>query len=119
MNNIDLLKAKTENDSALGLGISALHCWIKCLEFILHLSYKIEIKKYKPKKIEEKLLSLYVDMPKTGSGNTNDGNTARRAFKNSEVFSEITKVDCDVSKRLHNIFITISCGYPINTNELD
>ncbi|XP_065678116.1 uncharacterized protein LOC136093124 [Hydra vulgaris] len=135
MSYIDLLKAKTENDSALGLGISALHCWIKCLEFILHSSYKIEIKKYKPKTIEQKLsvdlkkkeiqvlfrerLSLYVDMPKTGSGNTNDGNTARRAFKNSEVFSEITKVDCDIIKRLHNILITISCGFPIIINELD
>ncbi|XP_065673940.1 uncharacterized protein LOC136090891 [Hydra vulgaris] len=32
MNNIGLLKAKTENESALGLGGSALHCWIKCLD---------------------------------------------------------------------------------------
>jgi hypothetical protein len=135
MNNIDLVKAKPENESALALGISGLHCWIKCFEFIIHLSYKMDIKKYKAKTNDEKLsvklrkkevqlnfrerLSLSVDMPKAGFGNSNDGNTSRRAFKNHEVFSEITKVDCDVIKRLHNILITISCGYPIRINELE
>ena len=32
---------------------------------------------------------------------------------------KISKVDCDIMKRLHNILITISCGYPININKLD
>ncbi|XP_065665488.1 uncharacterized protein LOC136086917 [Hydra vulgaris] len=47
-------------------------------------------------------------MPKTGSGNTNDDNTARRAFKNSEVFSEITKVDylycTETAKRIVSLY---------------
>ena len=64
-------------------------------------------------------LSLFVDMPKARFGNSNHGNTARRAFKSYEVFSKISKVDCDIVKRLHNILIPISCGYPININELD
>ena len=106
MNNIDLVKAKVENESALTLRISGLHCWRKCWEFFLHFSYKIEIKKYKAKTIKEKLsvnlrkkeiqlhfrvhLSLSVDMPKAGFGKSNDGTTARRAYKNHELFSEIT-----------------------------
>ena len=36
------------------------------------------------------ILSLIVDQPKVGFGNSNDGNTLRRAFENSEIFSEIT-----------------------------
>ena len=35
-------------------------------------------------------LSLLVDVPKTGFGNTNDGNTARRAFMHAEAFADIT-----------------------------
>ena len=33
-----------ENELPLALGILGLHCCIKCLEFILHLSCKMEIK---------------------------------------------------------------------------
>ena len=39
-------------------------------------------------------LGLLVDFPKTsGSGTSNDGNTSRRAFEKSEIFSSITGVD--------------------------
>ena len=37
MNNSDLVKVKPVNDDALSLGLSSLHCWIKCFEDILHL----------------------------------------------------------------------------------
>ena len=40
-------------------------------------------------KFREKL-SLIVGQPKVGFGSSNDRNTARRAFENSEIFSEIT-----------------------------
>ena len=55
MNNMDLVKAKTENESALVVRILGLHYWIKCLKFTLHLNYKMKIKKCKEKTIEEKL----------------------------------------------------------------
>jgi len=38
-------------------------------------------------------MGLLVDMPKTGgSGSTNDGNTARRAFNSPKRFSKITGI---------------------------
>ena len=64
-------------------------------------------------------LSLIVDQPKVGFGNSNDGNTSRRAFENSEIFSEITGVDIEVIKRMHIVLITISCGYHIDTDRFE
>ena len=76
--------------------MSNLHCWIKCFEFILELGYKMENQKFQARTEKEKLsvnlrknlikskfrekLSLIVDQPKVGFGNSNDGNTSRRAF---------------------------------------
>ena len=40
-------------------------------------------------------------------------------FKIMKFFSKTFKVDCDIIKRLDNILMTISCGYPITINELD
>ena len=37
-----------------------------------------------------KVLGILVDAPCQGSGNTNDGNTARRFFNNIHIISEIT-----------------------------
>ena len=61
-------------------------------------------------------LSLIVDCPKSGgSGNSNSGNTARRAFDNPEIFAEITGLDYNLIVRLKNILITLSCKFPVNS----
>ena len=54
-------------------------------------------------------MGLLVDIPKIGgSGSTNDGNTARRAFDNAKLFSEITGVDLELIERLSNkSFLTV------------
>ena len=39
-----------------------------------------------------KKLSMIVDVLKAGFGNTNERNTARKAFANANVFAEITGV---------------------------
>lgn len=44
---------------------------------------------------------LNVDQPKSGFGNSNDGNTARRFFQNAELSAEITKIDLEFIKRIH------------------
>lgn len=60
-------------------------------------------------------MGLIVDKPKPGgSGNSNDGNTARRFFSNPETSSEITGVDLELIKRLRNILISISCSEQID-----
>lgn len=80
-------------------GISPLHAWIRFFEYCLHLSYRVDLKVWqikgdklkvafhnRKKRIQAILwerLGLIVDRPKPGgSGTTNDGNTARRAFEN-------------------------------------
>ena len=135
MDDIDLVKKKPVNEQTLKLGMSNLQCWIKCFEFILHLRYKMENQKFQARTEKEKLsvnlrknlikskfrekLSLIVDQPKVGFGNSNDGNTSRRAFENSEIFSEITGVDIEVIKRMHIVLIKISCGYHIDTDQFE
>nr|XP_018903645.1 PREDICTED: uncharacterized protein LOC109034777 isoform X2 [Bemisia tabaci] len=60
-------------------------------------------------------MSLRVDIPKSGgSGNTNSGNTARKAFSDPELFSEITNIDVRSIERLQTILIAISCKLPLN-----
>ena len=88
---------KTEH---LLFGISVLHGWIRSFECLLHVVYRLPIKKKQARKnytgvsdkekVEETKrtiqaqfrgrLGLIVDKPKPGFGNSNDGNTARRFF---------------------------------------
>ena len=71
-----------------------MHARIRLFEAILHLGYKLPVKKWqlknendkkivnaKKKEIQEEFrtrLGLIVDVPKAGFGNSNDGNTSRR-----------------------------------------
>ena len=129
----EMSQVKPANDSSCAYGISGYHFWIRFFEFILHVGYKLAIKKFVAKTPEEKqlvqerkssiqhsfknLLSLNVDMPKVGSGNSNDGNTARRAFVNSELFSNITGVDKERINRLHAILQVINCKTHIDCSK--
>lgn len=116
-------------------GISPLHFWIRLFECILHISYRIDIKhwsirgndkeKLKVRKAEiqqrfwEKL-SLHVDKSiPGGSGNTNDGNTSRRAFSEPATFAEITDVDETLITRFRNILISLSCQYPLDLDKFE
>lgn len=49
-----------------------------------------------------------------GKGNTNDGNTARRFFRNPEKSCEITGIDIHLFKRFGNILSVLSSGHHIN-----
>ena len=96
----------TSNIDNIELGLSPLHARIRCFECLLHISYRLEIKKWqicgndnkkvcgKKRIIQNKFieeLGLRVDFPRQGgSGTSNDGNTARRAFKHFDLFSSIT-----------------------------
>ncbi|CAI6370476.1 unnamed protein product [Macrosiphum euphorbiae] len=117
---------KMEN---LEFGISILHGWIRFFECLLHLAYKLPFKKWQARGSDKEIvaetkkkiqiefktkLGLIVDKPKPGFGNTNDGNTARRFFKNAEVSAEITNLDLDLIKKMHTILIVVSCGHEID-----
>lgn len=112
-------------------GISPLHAWIRFFEFLLKLSYRIELKKWHVKGNDKvkltarkqtiqkafwKDMGLHVDKPRqNGSGNSNDGNTARRAFSNPELLSLILGIELDIIKRFHVILIAINCYYPLDS----
>lgn len=49
-----------------------------------------------------------------GFGTTNDGNTAKRFFRNYELSAEITGFNVELLKRFSVILQTISCGKDIN-----
>lgn len=135
-----LLKTKDFNSkifsirtSSLQYGISPLHAWIRFFEFILRVSYRLDFKKWHAKGndkgqmasrkqlLQEKFwqeMGLNVDKPNAnGSGNTNDGNTARRAFSNSIVLSSISGIDYEIIRRFHIILIAISCEYALNSDK--
>lgn len=111
-------------------GLSVLHNWIRFFETLLHIAYKLPIKKWQARSQEDKnivetrkkeiqkefkqKLGLLVDKPKPGYGSTNDGNTARRFFYNAETSAEITGCSLQIIKRFHIILQTIACGYEID-----
>ena len=58
---------------------------------------------------------LHVDQPRQGgAGSSNDGNTARRAFRDETLFAEITGVDEDLIHRLHVILQVMACGHAVD-----
>lgn len=124
-------KIFTPKPNTLNYGISPLHSWIRFFECILHISYRCDIQEWqirgaenkkrlndKKKLIQERFFTdmhLHVDKPKAnGFGSTNDGNTARRAFGNTKMFSDITNVDEELIKRFKIILICLSCQYEID-----
>jgi len=57
-------------------------------------------------------------MPKqNGSGNSNDGSTARRAFAKCEQLSSITGFNETLLNKLHVILVAISCNHYINSEK--
>ena len=63
-------------------------------------------------------LNLRVDFPLPGgSGNSNDGNTARRSFKCYEKFAEVLQIKTEVIKNFWTILIALSCQLPIDATD--
>lgn len=134
MNNIDIVVGKQVKEETFQFGLSTLHAWIRFFECLLHVSYRLEVKKWQVRGEDQKTIvearkrkvqsdfrskmGLLVDVPKSGgSGTTNDGNTARRFFKNIPLSASITGIDESIIKRFGVVLQTLSCGYEIN-NEL-
>ena len=105
------------------------------MECILHISYRLEFEKWqargedkekvkrRKKNIQDELrkkIGLVVDVPRSGgSGTSNDGNTARRFFRNSEEVAEIVGIKVDLLRRFHVILSVLSSTEEINPDSLD
>lgn len=131
----DLSKKSTDtflpDPKSLMYGISPLHAWIRVFECLLKISYRQELKVWQMRTVDQKMvfaekkkkiqailrtkLGLIVDKPVSGgSGNSNDGNTARRAFEKPEILAECLGIDCELIKLLKTILIAISIHLPID-----
>lgn len=113
-------------------GISPLHARIRCMEFILKLAYTLrqegeefdesigikEAEIRRKREIQRRFhdeLGLDVDKPKQGFGNSNDGNTSRRFFEQSEATARITGVNEEVITRIKIILNVLNCREEVNT----
>ena len=97
---------------------------------VLHIAYRLPFKKWqaraedKPKLAEEqkriqaelrRRLGILVDVVVPGKqGTTNDGNTARTFFKESEVVAEVTGVDQGLIDALGTLLTALTCGLAID-----
>lgn len=133
MNDLSKVSSKPENEEAFQYGLSTLHAWIRLMETILHISYNLTFEKWSATTPENKIrkeekkkcvqdrfrneLGLHIDKPRQGTGNSNDGNTARKFFSNYQCAANITGVDEELIKRLYIILQTMSSGIAINATK--
>lgn len=123
------------NEEAFDMGLTTLHAWLRSYELVLDIGEKgapnterlSALNKsqipFKAKYIHDAmkdLLGISVNEARAGGmGNSNSGNNARNAFKNFEVFSDITKVDERITHRLWVILTTINLPYEINPDAFE
>lgn len=129
MNNLELVYSRPTKDNVYQYGISSLHMWIRCMECLLHISYNMDFKMWSARDGNKRLkearkettqkefrekTGLLVDIVKQGFGTTNDGNTARRFFRDFEKTASITKLNPELIRRFAVVLQTISSGRTIN-----
>nr|XP_037868017.1 uncharacterized protein LOC119628732 [Bombyx mori] len=95
----------------------SLHAWIRCMECLLHIEMgvargddkeKISIRKSAIQQALKKECGLLIDVVKQEVGTTNDGNTARRFFRDAEVTARIIRIRKDLIERFHVILQTVA-----------
>lgn len=130
MNQLDRIYDRPKDTEFFKFGLSTLHAWMRFMECVLHISYNLSFEKWSVRLQEHKekherrkreiqiafkdKMGLKVDFVLQGKGTTNDGNTARRFFRNYELTAEITKFDVRLLKRFAVILQTMASGKRIN-----
>ncbi|KAL4711296.1 hypothetical protein ACJJTC_019137 [Scirpophaga incertulas] len=130
MNNLPLIVSKPTDPDLCRYGLSSLHIWIRMMECILHIAYRLTIQTWtvkgdskcimesRKKTIQDAFknrIGLLIDIVKQGHGSTNDGNTARRFIANPNLTAEITGVSGDLIRWFAIILEAISSGNHIDT----
>lgn len=120
------------DESMYGFGISSLHAYIRTMECLLNISYRMDIREWQVrgeqnkkivKKTKEEIqkkfkgIGLIIDKVKPGFGTSNDGNTARAFFYNYATTAQITNIDENLIHRFGTILAAITSGYEINTEK--
>lgn len=130
MNRLDSIYDRPKNIEFYKFGLSTLHAWIRFMECVLHISYNMSFKKWSVRKQSHKeahelrktqiqkefkaKTGLKIDYVLQGKGSSNDGNTARRFFRNYKETAAITGFDVVLLKRFAVILQTMASGKEIN-----
>ncbi|XP_031783919.1 uncharacterized protein LOC116417026 [Nasonia vitripennis] len=130
-NDIDNMIERNIKSDSLKYGFLILHPNIRFMELVLHISYRLSLEvpvwrvskvfeavtNEKKKEIQDQLkseLSILVDAPTQGSGNTNNGNTASKFFNNTDVVARITGFNEHLLYRFKVILAVISSNCLVN-----
>lgn len=123
MNDLEALSKKTIDTELYKYGLSSLHMWIRTMECIIYIAYRLDLKTWivkgenkhvmeiRKKSIQDAFkpqMGLLVDIVKQGHGTTNEGNTARRFFAKYKTSASITGVN--VIKKFGTILQVVSSG---------
>ena len=123
-----VMQFKVDEDS-LSFGISPLHMLIRALEYILHVSYRLDLtlwrvpKELQPQMLERKNAILksfkdfahwIIDKVRAGQGNYNTGNLGRKVFSNYDLTASITGINIELIRNLHYMLTAINSGFHIN-----
>lgn len=134
VNNLSYVNNLPCNEENYKFGLSTLHCWIRFMEYLLHISYNLEFKKRCARTKEEKdskkkrktliqkslkKLSITVDVVKQGAGTTNTGNVARSFFAQAKSVATVTGLSEVLIKRLHNILQVLTCGHMVDCRKFE
>lgn len=131
MNQLLSAKHQAIEENNLQYGLSSLHGWVKMMEYILHISYMLEVKQptirgldakqraelaERKSLIQKKLaaLGMPIDRVVLGKGTSNTGNVARKFLRHYSEVSEITGVDQNCIQRLYFIMVALTCSKPLN-----
>lgn len=125
----DLTAVAAQPVTNLQYGLSTLHCWLRSFDCLLHLSYRLplqedskERRQQRKAEVQEAFrtrMGLRVDEPRAGgSGNSNDGNTARRAFRSPAEFAACTGVDQELIDRVGTVLQAVSSLHQLDIDAL-
>ncbi|KAL4710844.1 hypothetical protein ACJJTC_016128 [Scirpophaga incertulas] len=127
LNAINVMR--TPDTDMYKFGISPLHARLRTMECLLNVAYRLDIKVWQVRGNDKKVafkkrkediikkfkdVGLIIDKVKPGFGTSNDGNTARRFFKDSQATANITGVDKTLIYRLSIILRLLSSEYEID-----
>lgn len=136
----NISKERTINEEVLSFGISPLHARIRFMEHFLHIAYDLKYKsipgnekktvrnneEMQKMRADEKIriqeefktqTGLNIDKPLASSGNTNDGNTARRFFRDFETTSMITGIDKELLRKINIILMAVNSKHKVNPSK--
>lgn len=132
MNELQTVSRRHVQTDLYKFGLSPLHARINCMECLLHIAYRQDLKTWsvrgdnknileaKKKEIQSKFraeLGLLIDKVKQGPGTTNDGNTSRKFFEFPDKTAAITGLDEELIRRFAVILQVIACGEIIHVDK--